>query len=99
LRCACRSGGEGSGSEVILLDEPCSALDPISTFRIEELLVDLKKRYTIVIVTHNLFQASRIADRTGFFLAGEIIEMGKTIQIFESPHDERTDAYVRGRFG
>jgi phosphate transport system ATP-binding protein len=85
--------------EVILLDEPCSALDPISTFRIEELLVELKKRYTIVLVTHQLFQASRIADRTGFFLDGELIEVGATSEIFENPKDSRTDGFVRGRFG
>jgi phosphate transport system ATP-binding protein len=85
--------------EVILLDEPCSALDPISTFRIEELLLQLKERYAILLVTHNLFQASRIADRTGFFLDGELIEMGPTVDIFERPQDPRTDGFVRGRFG
>ncbi len=85
--------------EVILLDEPCSALDPISTFRIEELLLQLKSRYAVVIVTHNLFQASRIADRTGFFLEGELIEMGATVDLFERPQDPRTDGFVRGRFG
>lgn len=85
--------------EVVLLDEPCSALDPLSTFRIEELMLQLKKDYTIVIVTHNMYQASRVSDRTGFFLEGEIIEFGPTAQIFERPQDERTDAYIRGRFG
>ncbi|MCS6861037.1 MAG: phosphate ABC transporter ATP-binding protein PstB [Abditibacteriales bacterium] len=85
--------------EVILLDEPCSALDPISTFRIEELLLQLKQRLAIVLVTHNMFQASRIADRTGFFLDGELIEIGATVDIFERPRDARTDGFVRGRFG
>jgi len=85
--------------EVLLLDEPCSALDPISTFKIEELLIALKREYTVVIVTHNMYQASRVSDRTGFFLNGELIEFGETQQLFERPQDERTDAYVRGRFG
>jgi phosphate transport system ATP-binding protein len=85
--------------EVILMDEPCSALDPISTFRIEELMLELKKHYTIVIVTHNMYQASRVSDRTGFFLLGELVEFGPTAQIFENPRDSRTDDYVRGRFG
>ncbi len=87
------------GSEVLLLDEPCSALDPISTFKIEELLIELKAEYTVVIVTHNMYQASRVSDRTGFFLGGELIEFGETQQVFERPRDERTDGYVRGRFG
>ena len=85
--------------EIILMDEPCSALDPASTFRIEELMLELKEQYTIVIVTHNMYQASRVSDRTGFFLLGELIEFGDTPKIFEDPDDERTDAYVRGRFG
>ncbi len=85
--------------EVVLMDEPCSALDPTATFRIEELMLELKKSYTIVIVTHNMYQASRVSDRTGFFLLGELIEFDKTPHIFEHPRDERTDAYVRGRFG
>lgn len=85
--------------EVLLMDEPCSALDPTATFRIEELMLELKERYAIVIVTHNMYQASRVSYRTGFFLLGELIEFGKTGQIFEDPQDERTDAYVRGRFG
>jgi phosphate transport system ATP-binding protein len=85
--------------EVLLMDEPCSALDPISTYRIEELMTNLRTQYTIVIVTHNMFQASRVSQRTGFFLAGELIEMGQTEQIFESPEDRRTDDYIRGRFG
>jgi phosphate transport system ATP-binding protein len=86
-------------SEVLLMDEPCSALDPTATFRIEELMIELKESMSIVIVTHNMYQASRVSDRTGFFLLGEMIEFGDTTQIFEDPHDERTDAYVRGRFG
>jgi phosphate transport system ATP-binding protein len=85
--------------EVLLMDEPASALDPISTFRIEELMVQLKVQYSIVLVTHNLFQASRVADITGFFLSGELIEVNQTVEIFERPKDSRTDDYVRGRFG
>ncbi len=81
------------------MDEPCSALDPISTFRIEELMTELKARYTIVLVTHNMYQASRVSQRTGFFLTGELIETGDTVQIFEAPQDKRTDDYIRGRFG
>jgi phosphate transport system ATP-binding protein len=86
-------------SEVLLMDEPASALDPTATFRIEELMIELKEQMAIVIVTHNMYQASRVSDRTGFFLLGELIEFGETPQIFEDPQDERTDAYVRGRFG
>jgi len=86
-------------SEVLLMDEPCSALDPTATFRIEELMIELKEEMSIVIVTHNMYQASRVSDRTGFFLLGELIEFGDTTRIFEDPQDERTDAYVRGRFG
>lgn len=85
--------------EVILLDEPTSALDPISTLKIEELLVQLKDHYTIVIVTHNMQQASRIADYTAFFLQGEIIEYGETDKIFSFPSDKRTEDYITGRFG
>ena len=85
--------------EVLLMDEPSSALDPISTFKIEELMLDLKEQYTIVIVTHNMYQASRSADYTGFFLLGELVEYAPTIEIFERPVDKRTDDYVRGRFG
>jgi phosphate transport system ATP-binding protein len=85
--------------EVVLMDEPCSALDPISTFRIEELMEELKERYTIVLVTHNMYQASRVSQRTGFFLMGELVEFGPTEQIFERPKDKRTDDYIRGRFG
>lgn len=85
--------------EILLLDEPCSALDPIATLHIEELLVELKARYTIVIVTHNLHQAARIADRTAFFYLGELVEYGRTEQLFTRPTDERTEAYLTGRFG
>ncbi|MFA4905093.1 MAG: phosphate ABC transporter ATP-binding protein PstB [Candidatus Margulisiibacteriota bacterium] len=85
--------------EVILLDEPCSALDPISTGKIEELLHALKKYYTIVIVTHNMQQAARVADYTGFFLLGELIEFEVTTKIFTAPADKRTEDYVTGRFG
>jgi len=85
--------------EVVLMDEPCSALDPISTFRIEELMEELKQRYTIVLVTHNMYQASRVSQRTGFFLMGELVEVGATEDLFERPKDKRTDDYIRGRFG
>lgn len=85
--------------EVLLMDEPCSALDPISTFRIEELMEELRKSYTIVLVTHNMYQASRVSQRTGFFLMGELVEVGATEEIFERPKDKRTDDYIRGRFG
>jgi len=85
--------------EVLLLDEPCSALDPIATQRIEELLVELKKTYTIVIVTHNMQQAARVSDYTGFFYVGHLVEFGETEQVFTRPIDERTEAYITGRFG
>lgn len=85
--------------EVLLMDEPCSALDPTATFRIEELMLELMESYTIVIVTHNMYQASRVSQNTGFFLTGELIEYGPTVDIFENPQDRRTDDYVRGRFG
>ena len=85
--------------EVILMDEPCSALDPNSTFRIEQLIEDLKKDYTIIIVTHNMQQAARVSQRTGFFLRGEMKEFGDTDQIFTNPKDKDTEAYVSGRFG
>ena len=85
--------------DVILLDEPTSALDPISTSKIEDLLMDLKKDYTIVIVTHNMQQATRISDKTVFFLLGEIIEAGKTDELFSMPKDKRTEDYITGRFG
>ena len=85
--------------EVILMDEPTSALDPISTGRIEDLALELKRDYTIVMVTHNMQQATRISDRTVFFLLGEIVESGETEQIFSRPQDKRTEDYVTGRFG
>lgn len=85
--------------EVLLLDEPASALDPSSTQRIEELLYELKRELSIIIVTHNLQQAARASDHTAFFFAGELVEFGATDQIFTSPREERTDAYITGRFG
>ncbi|WP_022802811.1 phosphate ABC transporter ATP-binding protein PstB [Deinococcus ficus] len=85
--------------EVLLMDEPTSALDPASTARIEDLMTDLKKVTTIVIVTHNMHQAARVSDTTSFFLVGDMVEHGATEQIFQSPKDERTEAYVTGRFG
>ena len=85
--------------EVILLDEPCSQLDPISTAKIEELLLDLKDRYTIVLVTHNMQQAARVSDYTGFFLLGELIEFADTRKLFTTPSDKRTEDYITGRFG
>jgi phosphate transport system ATP-binding protein len=85
--------------EVILFDEPCSALDPISTSKIEDLILELKKDYTIVIVTHNMQQAARISDYTAFFLLGDLIEFGKTNQIFENPQQKETEDYITGRFG
>ena len=85
--------------EVILMDEPCSALDPLSTLKIEELIVKLKKDYTIVIVTHNMQQAQRVADKTVFMYLGEIIEQGDTQQVFHDPQNELTRNYVKGHFG
>lgn len=85
--------------EVILMDEPCSALDPQATLRIEELMQDLKKNYTIVIVTHNMQQAARASDWVGFFLLGELLEFGATSQVFTNPKDKRTENYITGRFG
>ena len=85
--------------EIILFDEPCSALDPIATAKIEDLLVDLKKDYTVVIVTHNMQQAARISDRTAFFYLGDLIEMGDTKQIFEKPQKDMTEQYITGRMG
>jgi len=95
----CIARALANSPEVLLLDEPCSALDPIATLRIEELLVDLRKHYTIVIVTHNMQQAARVSDRTGFFYLGHLVEMGPTQKMFTSPSDERTEAYITGRFG
>ena len=85
--------------EVLLMDEPTSALDPISTSRVEELALELKENYTIVIVTHNMQQAVRISDRTAFFLLGELVECGDTERIFSQPTDKRTEDYITGRFG
>ena len=85
--------------EVILMDEPTSALDPIATLKVEDLIHELKRRYTIVIVTHNMQQAARISDETAFFLMGEIIEFERTSDLFENPKDKRTEDYITGRFG
>ena len=85
--------------EVLLMDEPCSALDPQSTLRIEELMDELKERYTIVIVTHNMQQAARASDWTGFLLLGDLVEYGKTTELFSRPQDKRTEDYITGRFG
>ena len=85
--------------EVLLLDEPCSALDPVATARIEELLLTLTSRYTLVIVTHNMQQAARVSEHTGFLLAGELVEFGATEKLFTAPRDPRTEAYITGRFG
>ena len=85
--------------EVILMDEPTSALDPISTSRIEELAIELKKDYTIIMVTHNMQQATRISDKTAFFLLGEMVEYSDTDKLFSVPQDKRTEDYITGRFG
>ena len=85
--------------DVLLMDEPTSALDPISTSKIEELAAELKKQYTIVIVTHNMQQAVRISDNTAFFLLGDLIEYGNTEKMFNTPADKRTEDYITGRFG
>ena len=85
--------------QILLMDEPCAALDPIATLKIEDLMEDLKKELTIVIVTHNMQQAARISDRTAFFLLGELVEVGPTAQIFSAPQDKRTEDYISGRFG
>ena len=85
--------------EVILYDEPCSGLDPISTAKVEEAMLKLKKYYTIVLVTNNVKQAARVADRTAFFLSGELVELDQTSKMFTAPADQRTDGYIRGKFG
>ena len=85
--------------QVVLMDEPCSALDPIATARIEELMDELRQNYTIVIVTHSMQQAARVSQRTAFFLLGDLIEFGKTEDIFTAPQDERTQSYITGRIG
>ncbi len=95
----CIARALGNQPEVLLMDEPCSALDPIATQRVEELMVELKADYTIVIVTHNMQQAARVSDQTGFFDRGELVEFGDTGQIFTKPARERTEAYITGRFG
>ena len=85
--------------KVILLDEPCSALDPISTLKVEELIHDLKQRYTIIIVTHNMQQAARVSDKTAFMYLGELIEYDDTDTIFTNPAEKRTEDYITGRYG
>ncbi len=85
--------------DILLMDEPTSALDPISTLKIEDLMQELKKQYTVVIVTHNMQQAGRIADKTAFFLLGELVEFDDTVTMFNTPHDKRTEDYITGRFG
>ena len=85
--------------EVILFDEPCSGLDPISTAKVEDTMVELKKTYTIILVTNNVKQAARVGDRTAFFLSGELVELDSTHKIFTAPADKRTDGYIRGKFG
>lgn len=95
----CIARSLAANPEILLMDEPTSALDPISTGKIEELIEELKKSLTIVIVTHNMQQATRVADKTAFFLLGELVEYGDTTQIFGSPADKRTENYITGRFG
>jgi phosphate transport system ATP-binding protein len=95
----CIARALGNQPQVLLMDEPCSALDPLSTQRVEELMFELKKDYTIVIVTHNMQQAARVSDWTGFFDRGELVEFGETERIFTAPAHERTEAYITGRFG
>lgn len=95
----CIARAIANNPEVLLMDEPTSALDPISTNKIEELIYELKNKYTVVIVTHNMQQAARISDKTAFFLNGEVIEFAETEQIFGFPVDQRTDDYISGRFG
>lgn len=85
--------------DIVLMDEPCSALDPVATGKVEELIYELKKDYSIVIVTHNMQQAARVSDRTGFMLLGELVEFGETPDIFTKPRDKRTEDYITGRFG
>jgi len=87
------------GPEVILFDEPCSGLDPISTAKVEEAMIRLKEKFTIILVTNNVKQAARVADKTAFFLNGELIEKDKTEKMFTAPEDKRTDEYIRGKFG
>ena len=95
----CIARAIASGPEVILMDEPCSALDPIATLKIEELIHELKKKYTIVIVTHSMQQASRVSDRTAFFYLGKLIEYSGTQELFSNPKEKQTEDYISGRFG
>ena len=95
----CIARALGNKPDVLLMDEPCSALDPIATQRIEELIFELKRQYTIVIVTHNMQQAARVSDMTAFFETGRLVEFGVTTQIFTAPKETRTEAYITGRFG
>ena len=95
----CIARALGNDPEVLLMDEPCSALDPIATQRVEELIVELETKYTIVIVTHNMQQAARVSDSTGFFYQGELVEFGPTERLFTAPSKEQTEAYITGRFG
>jgi phosphate transport system ATP-binding protein len=85
--------------EILLMDEPCSALDPLATLRIEELMQELRKDYTIIIVTHNMQQAARVSDDTGFMLLGELLEFGSTQKVFTHPADKRTEDYITGKYG
>jgi len=87
------------GPEVILFDEPCSGLDPISTAKVEDAMIKLKQKYTLILVTNNVKQAARVGDRTAFFLSGELVEIDKTEKMFTAPKDKRTDGYIRGKFG
>ena len=98
-QCLCIARALAVEPEVLLMDEPTSALDPISTSKIEELAMELKEKYTIVIVTHNMQQAVRISDHTAFFLLGELVEYGETEKLFSQPQDKRTEDYITGRFG
>ncbi|HEX3927745.1 MAG TPA: phosphate ABC transporter ATP-binding protein PstB [Gemmatimonadales bacterium] len=95
----CIARALGNRPSILLMDEPCSALDPIATQKVEELIIELKRDYTIVIVTHNMQQAARVSDLTGFFDRGELVEYGETDQMFTTPKNERTEAYITGRFG
>src|SRR3989304_1257321 len=95
----CRRGAPAVEPDVLLMDAPCSALDPIATAKIEELMLELKNSYTIVIVTHNMQQAARVSDYTGFLLLGELVEFGVTKELFTNPRDKRPEDYITGRFG